>query len=187
MRVILKKGDEIISTPIPTDDVMERRNRPTVKKTNGLVVCISNPDGTTKTFGDDTPNPIIEKLPEPEAEPVTVADPQVSDNDKGKSADNEVSVATELMTIGTVNGNGTLYTREVVSGEAIEEKISPISDTINSKANSIKEAIDDARYSDGNIMRDNKGRFISKGGKKSGKSPKKNNRIRSSFIPDDDE
>lgn len=184
MRVILKKGEEIISTPIPSDDVMERPTRPVFKKTKGLVVCINNPDGTTRMFGEDTPGediakPISEKQPEPVVESSASAEEQVDDG--YKDADNEVPVTTELMAVESVNGNGTLYARETIV-EAIEEKnTTPISD-------SIKEAIDDARYSDGNVMRDNKGRFISKGGKKSGKSSrKKNNRIASSFIPDDDE
>lgn len=42
MKIVLKKGDEIISTPIPADDVMVRpKKKPDYKKTNGLVVKIS--------------------------------------------------------------------------------------------------------------------------------------------------
>lgn len=41
MKIVLKKGDEIISTPIPADEVMVRPKKPKYKKTSGLVVKIS--------------------------------------------------------------------------------------------------------------------------------------------------
>lgn len=42
MKIVLKKGDEIISTPIPADEVMVRPKKPEYKKTTGLVVKISD-------------------------------------------------------------------------------------------------------------------------------------------------
>ena len=53
MKIALKEGDTIISTPIPTDDVMVRpKSRPDYK-TNGLVVGINEGDGVIIMTGKE--------------------------------------------------------------------------------------------------------------------------------------
>ena len=65
MKIVLKKGDEIISSPIPADEVMVRPKKPKFKNTNGLVVKISG-GSVSKSVNEKTETP-----KEVDEEPVT--------------------------------------------------------------------------------------------------------------------
>lgn len=181
MKVILKKGDEVISTPIPTDDVMERRttSKPIYDKPKGLVVSINNPDGTSKIVGK------IQKEVD-KGESIAVDNPDSDECIDTGTTDTisaeeskEIEVAIPILQVNEENANSRVYPSDIIEDVVLPES--------NDDSDSMRERIEEQYKDDGHgRLRDDRGRFVTTGGKKSGKKNKNRNRIKSGFIPDDD-
>lgn len=192
MKIALKEGDTIISTPIPTDDVIVRpKSRPDYK-TNGLVVGINEGDGVivmTNTENAVKPNSEEKKI-----------DIEISTNVKvendisriitvTKSEDNEESSiddnnSTESMS----DDNSSEESSDEENTTSSEESTETTFDTENKASETeVKEDSTEVETSNESEpekksapQRDEKGRFISTGPKK----PKKEKtKVGSTFIP----
>lgn len=99
MKIVLKKGDEIISTPIPTDDVMVRpKKTPDYKKTNGLVVKISGGRKTECKKDDEVLTPPAVENEQTNSEETNTSNDEVNTNKVDESAVNANEVETETTT-----------------------------------------------------------------------------------------
>lgn len=101
MKIVLKKGDEIISTPIPTDDVMVRpKKTPEYKKTNGLVVKISGGRKIECKKDNEVLTPPAVENEQTNSEETKTSNDEVNTNEVEGSTVNTNEVETE------VTGNG---------------------------------------------------------------------------------
>lgn len=188
MRVILKKGNEIVNETIPTEEVMERHKRPEFKKQKGMVVTVTNKDGTIVTFADKKPeiNNIEDSKIEGSVDLNTIVNIGIlegmsecgikTNNVEEATTAKEVEVETHSNNPSNdfKNDNESIDTTTVTP---IDESTSSITDALKSIESNIPSK----------PLRDEKGRFVSTGGNKN-KDIKSNNskrvkNIQSNFIP----
>lgn len=97
MKIVLKKGDEIVSTPIPTDDVMVRpKKTPEYKKTNGLVVKISGGRKIECKKDDEVLTPPAVENEQTNSEETKASNDEVNTNVVEESTTNTNDVETKV-------------------------------------------------------------------------------------------
>lgn len=149
MKIILRKGDEIISQPIPADDVMVRPTKKPEYKSNGLVVRISGGDIKEKNSDNinndniqiDTPSSDNTNDTTPVITPEESHDDKKSDefefDTKSKFISNENNIDTvgEIEYISETNSES----ENIESPESVDDKDEKIEDDSSSQFISAKE------------------------------------------------
>ena len=108
MKIVLKKGDEIVSTPIPTDDVMIRpKKTPDYKKTSGLTVKISGGHKIECKKDDEVLTPPAVENEQTNSEETKASNDEVNTTEVNDSTTNVDEVKTEV----TGNGEDTKITK----------------------------------------------------------------------------
>lgn len=188
MKIALKEGDTIISTPIPTDDVIVRpKSRPDYK-TNGLVVGINEGDGVivmTNTENAVKPNSEEKKI-DIEVSTNLNQKEEISDDKNENKIDDLKKVDIPDEETPSEDSNNESDDEEDNSSkedssesDSHDEDVSSNENPDDSNTTKVEEK-EEAPAKKSSPERDEKGRFISTGPKK----PKeKKNKVGSTFIP----
>ena len=92
MRVIVKRGDQIIDRPIPTDEVMVPNHKPTINKSNGLKIRVKRPIIKTEIKEEKLLTEIVKPSPIIESPVVEITQPALEvagDTTEEESVEND--------------------------------------------------------------------------------------------------
>lgn len=173
MKVIIRKGDEIVSAPLASEEVMRRPNRPAVKN-NGIKVVVFNPNHKESKKEIEVSiheSSVEEKKAEaevPDMEEVHVSEEDVTHEKNESLEEQKDDIDTSKEEIHTEESEEEAETSEGVEETIPKEEESSFQDTSTSHQQ----------------PRGSNGRFISKGSGSGKESKKKGGpKVGSSFIP----
>lgn len=186
MKIALKEGDRVISTPIPTDDVMVRPKNKPVYETKGLVVGVNNGDGVVVVSNAAKPAETINEGKKIGIEVSTNAEVEEKTSEVENTTDNVDEPTHDESAEETASVEETSEESESSDDDAEEksESETEVETSENKGDEKVDETAETVVETDPEkksaLQRDEKGRFISTGPKK---SKKEKTKVSSTFIP----